>query len=177
MSEQKQVLVRRLRAIEPTRGAEVGVFIGKTSAHLLASFPGLHLYMVDAWDGRAYSTSEDPISLRGDFDSLHQRAMDRTAPYRVRTTVLRMPSLLAADQVENGSLDFAFIDADHSYAATLADCRAWWPKVRPGGILFGHDYGWKVKWLEGCTQAYNEFGADVDVKPVIDDWWVVCFYK
>jgi predicted O-methyltransferase YrrM len=39
-----------------------------------------------------------------------------------------------------GSFDFVYIDARHDYASALEDIRDWWPKVRRGGILAGHDY-------------------------------------
>ena len=45
-------------------------------------------------------------------------------------------SLLFADQ----SVDFCFIDGDHSYNAVCEDLRCWFPKIRPGGLLAGHDY-------------------------------------
>lgn len=45
-----------------------------------------------------------------------------------------------ADQFEDGSIDFVFIDADHIYEHVRKDVLAWLPKVRPGGIIAGHDY-------------------------------------
>jgi len=57
-----------------------------------------------------------------------------------RRQVIRARSVDAAARVPDGSLDFVFIDADHSYEGCAADIRAWLPKVRAGGILCGHDY-------------------------------------
>jgi hypothetical protein len=42
--------------------------------------------------------------------------------------------------VIDGELDFVYLDADHTYEAVKADIAAWWPKVRVGGTLGGHDY-------------------------------------
>ena len=47
---------------------------------------------------------------------------------------------MAATLFANASLDFVFIDADHSQASVQADIHAWRPKLRPGGILAGHDW-------------------------------------
>jgi len=44
-----------------------------------------------------------------------------------------------ASQVEDHSLDFAFIDADHMEAPVRKDIEAWRPKVKQGGMLLGHD--------------------------------------
>lgn len=41
---------------------------------------------------------------------------------------------------DNESLDFIFIDADHSYDSVLEDLNLWYPKLKKGGLLSGHDY-------------------------------------
>ena len=46
----------------------------------------------------------------------------------------------AASLFENGSLDFVFLDADHSFESVWQDLRVWYPKIRIGGILAGHDF-------------------------------------
>ena len=53
---------------------------------------------------------------------------------------MRMTSMEAAQQVEDGSLDFVFIDGDHRFDAVMMDISLWAPKVRKGGIVSGHDY-------------------------------------
>ena len=40
----------------------------------------------------------------------------------------------------DGSLDFVYIDGDHTLKGTNTDLAAWWPKLRPGGWLCGDDY-------------------------------------
>ena len=42
----------------------------------------------------------------------------------------------------NGSLDFVFIDAEHTFEAVVSDIRAWLPKVKHGGCIAGHDLDW-----------------------------------
>lgn len=41
---------------------------------------------------------------------------------------------------EDSSVDFVFIDADHKYESVKKDIQHWWPKIKPGGIISGHDY-------------------------------------
>jgi cephalosporin hydroxylase len=53
---------------------------------------------------------------------------------------MRMLSHEAAALVPDGSLDFVYIDAEHTYEGCLADLRLWSPKVRRGGIVSGDDY-------------------------------------
>ena len=47
----------------------------------------------------------------------------------------------AAAFIEGNSLDFVFIDAQHHYEAVLTDVKTWFPKLRPGGLMSGHDWG------------------------------------
>ena len=53
---------------------------------------------------------------------------------------LKMSSLLAARLFDPGSVDFVFLDADHSEKAVRDDLEAWYPLVKPGGAIGVHDY-------------------------------------
>lgn len=54
--------------------------------------------------------------------------------------VLLTSSTRAAAMHADKSLDFVFIDAAHDYHSVKTDLQAWWPKIKAGGILAGHDY-------------------------------------
>jgi predicted O-methyltransferase YrrM len=66
-------------------------------------------------------------------------------------TPLEMESVKASALYTDGSLDFVFIDAEHKYEFVMMDIISWLPKVKQGGVIAGHDYGW-----EGVTRAINE---------------------
>ena len=51
-----------------------------------------------------------------------------------------MLSVEAASLFENGSFDFVYLDADHSFESVWQDLSVWYPKIRIGGILAGHDF-------------------------------------
>ena len=55
--------------------------------------------------------------------------------------VVRELSLAAAAKFADESLDFVYLDADHSYESVKADLNAWNPKIRTGGLFAGDDYG------------------------------------
>lgn len=54
--------------------------------------------------------------------------------------VLPMDSLQAAVRFPDGHFDFVFLDSSHTYEMTKAEIRLWYPKLKEGGILAGHDY-------------------------------------
>lgn len=146
----------RSRGASELVGAEVGVWHGETSEYLLRSLPHLHLHMVDRW--HAYPPSATPSSLKQArqtaFDIARRRAIQATEFAAGRRTIHHKASVQAAVSFENGSLDFVVIDAEHGYESVVADITAWLPKLKPGGILFGHDYGHPR--FPGVKRAFDE---------------------
>lgn len=81
-----------------------------------------------------------------------------------RCHLLTMPSPQAAHIFPDNFLGAVFIDGDHDYGPAKADITAWWPKIRPGGYLCGHDYGIT---FPGVDQAVAEcFGGNPHSRPV-----------
>lgn len=142
-------------------GAEVGVWKGDLSARLLERCSHLHLVdpwafqpqHADSWYGGAEAVSQS------DMDAIHRGVMDRFADEIAtgRVAIHRLPSTEAARYVQDWSLDWVYIDGDHTYGGVVADLAAWVPKVRPGGLVMGDDYqsdGW---WGDGVTRAVEEW--------------------
>lgn len=136
------------------RGAEIGVWEGRTFFHLLDTCPDLTMIAVDAWPPAA------PWGKNGERMNLVEagerfRAKADAPEYAERCVVLYGRSTDMAWDVDDETLDFVFIDADHSYEAVKADIAAWTPKVRTGGMVLGHDINWP-----SVQQAVGEaFGA------------------
>jgi hypothetical protein len=157
-------VLKRLNGAAKPRGVEVGVFGGDMSAALLRENSILHLDMVDSWegDGKAYDgdSGDWHAGLSQDAqDGFEARARDRVAFAGSRASIVRKRSWEAAAGVPDGSRDFVFIDADHSYDGCWADILAWFPKVKPDGWLGGHDYENNAFPKFGVTRAVNEFVA------------------
>jgi hypothetical protein len=162
--QRASAIAERMGHIEKPIGAEIGVFRGHMSRRLLAYMPGLHLVMVDSWSA---SNFDSAYAKTGDFHaglSLEQQegfmreAQGNIAFADNRTIILRDPSIEAARQILDGTLDFVFIDADHSYEGCKADIEAWLPKLKAGGLLSGHDYD-NPEYDFGVTRAVDEFIA------------------
>jgi len=75
--------------------------------------------------------------------------------------VRHMKSEEAAALEEDNSLSLVFIDADHTYEGCKKDIELWWPKLKKGGVMLGHDYG---PHFEGVVRAVDErFGSPDDL--------------
>jgi hypothetical protein len=115
---------------------EVGCWKGRSAAcmcvEIANSGKDIEFYCVDMWDA---SDETDP-NLLGLYDTfLHN--LKPVTPY---FKPLKLTSLDAAAKFKDASLDFVFIDAGHEYDSVKADILAWYPKLKLGGILAGHDY-------------------------------------
>lgn len=150
------------------KGAEVGVAQGRTSRVILKECPQLTLIAVDPF---RYVIDAESSGLYRDFDFAHCERCVRAvaAEFAPRMIIKKMTSEQAASSIPKGSLDFVFIDANHTYAEVKRDIVAWRPKVRRWGMVLGHDYS--DRW-PGVKRAVNEvFG-----KPILFDssiWGVV----
>lgn len=145
-------LCRLFHTLGYTRGAEIGVWQGRFSEQMCQANPGVRLLCVDPW--HAYDDYGDPKNEQVRLDAAERETRIRLAPHGCE--IKKMTSTAAADRVPNGSLDFAYIDANHGKHYVLADLAAWVPKVRSGGIAAGHDYELKK------THAHLEVREAVD---------------
>jgi len=116
------------------RAAEIGVHNGEFSELLLSRWEGEQLLSVDPWNPAGRSGEAD------EHERLHAEAQGRLAAFGPRSWIWRVSSEDAAPQVEDASLDFAYIDAQGDEASVERDLKLWWPKVRPGGVLAGYAY-------------------------------------
>lgn len=131
------------QGLADSRGAELGVLQGKTLFYLADRFPRMELVGVDAWEHRQKDTDAGGRSYsQFDLPELYDVLGRAAEPYGRRVRLIRSLTAPAADRVADRSLDWVFIDADHTYEGVFADVRAWRPKVRPGGWLMGHDCTW-----------------------------------
>ncbi len=75
------------------------------------------------------------------MDAIHAGVVKRFQRM-TEVRILRMKSLEAVAKFPDESLDWVYIDGDHSYEAVKADLLAWLRKVKSGGALVGDDYDW-----------------------------------
>jgi len=163
-----QSILERLKDRPHPVGAEIGVFAGELSQRLLQRLD-LSLLLVDSW---ATSAVDSQYAQSGDFHArLSQAEQDRyyglarelTAFAGPRAKILRKPSVEAAAEIPDESLDFVFIDADHSYEGCKSDIEAWAPKVKRGGLIAGHDYENTAFPKFGVRRAVDELFPQVDL--------------
>jgi hypothetical protein len=119
-------------------GVEVGVQKAEYSKYLLENTK-LFMYLVDIWE---YQPGyRDPANVSTiEQENYMKIAVKALQGYEDRYKIIRKYSVDAAKDFEDNSLDFVYLDAQHTWAACTADLIAWYPKVRSGGLMAGHDF-------------------------------------
>jgi len=123
-----------------TSGAEIGVWHGGFSAKLKAANTALRLLCVDAWETFHGDVSGQRVALKTPAQMVEAEAAARRVLEPLGCEIRKGASVAIAATVPDRSLDFVYIDANHSYEAVLADLCAWTPKVKVHGVIAGHDY-------------------------------------
>lgn len=124
--------------IHPTGlGVEVGSFKGEFAKQILNAWDG-YLYMVDVWRGLGDEYLD--ASNHNIHTNVYAEAMKNIEGFEHRAIMIRAKSDIAVEMIPDNSLDFVYIDANHAYDYVVEDIRLWYPKVKNGGYLMGHDY-------------------------------------
>jgi len=151
----------------PLTVAEIGVGDGDHAQEIIDALgPTLALYLIDSW--RAYPGYG--IDAGDVWEERFGAVCDRFEN-GAGVVIARAFSTDAAQCIIDGFLDLVYIDANHEYRAVAIDIDAWWPKVKPGGILCGHAYDMNHP---GVVEAVDQFAAKhtLDLHTQQSDWWV-----
>ena len=113
---------------------------GGFSNWVLSNWPACtKYYMVDLWSAQDNYRQMDNATTSKNLERMEE-ARRNVARFGTKAVLVRKSSVEAAAQFEDASIDFVYLDARHTYDAVMEDLEAWWPKVRPGGIVAGEDY-------------------------------------
>jgi len=142
-------------------GCELGVCLAYTLRYFLDQTTKISkVYAIDAYqpfmDHWGMVTQEM-------VDRWKNYATALLTPYQDRVIMLEMDSVAAAEHIADAELDYIFIDGDHSYDAVCKDLRAYWSKVKPGGIFAGHDWNLPDVY-RAVTDFRTEYGIDTEIQ-------------
>lgn len=136
-------------------GVEIGVYKGAYTEKFLQA--GLQMYAIDPWCAYKGAGRTQQRQERQDFLFGHtHRALDKYPS----CTIIRETSCDALKHFKDNSIDFVYIDGDHSWMHVATDVYNWANKVKPGGLVCGHDYH--------CTPPVTRPNLVCHVQYVID---------
>lgn len=161
-----------IERVKPRVIIEVGSWQGASAIHMAKlAGPECVVWCVDTFEGSQEHQSGE-LPRDGSGKSRLLELFDRNvqaAGVGDRIAAFQMTSARGADffmaGITSGLTDHAdliYIDGSHQYPDVVADLAAYWPLLRPGGIMFGDDY---IEWRGNVDRAVNEFPH---AKAVID---------
>ena len=128
--------------------AEIGVWKGEFASAILSACPGIVEYwMIDPW--RRLPNWNKPFNVTDEqFDAVYRDALAATESHSAVRRVLRGTTAEVIHHIPDGSLDFAYVDGDHTLRGITLDMLLLWPKVRDGGAIGGDDFS-QTAWQHG----------------------------
>lgn len=156
---------------------EVGSWKGQSAAYMaekiIESGKAIRFDCVDTFEG-----SEDEDGHQTDEDVVSGKLLEvfhnNMSPFVGHYNAVKATSVDASTQYEDESLDFVFIDAQHTYEAVREDIDVWLPKVKKGGYLAGHDYNHGPVAKAVRSKLNNPLIERGDPKPHVQTW---CYKK
>jgi len=130
---------------------ELGVYFGKSLCYLCEEVKrqnkSIKVYGIDHWENMYLPFVKnhrkvpdyiiEKVKLWGD---VYRMACENLKEHSDIVELRVEDSSYAAKQFGRGEIDFVFVDAGHTYTAVKHDINAWLPKIKPGGVLAGHDF-------------------------------------
>jgi predicted O-methyltransferase YrrM len=172
---QHPYLTRAITEVTPAVVVEVGVWKGASVVTMAREIQRLKLdavvIAIDTWLGSSEHYLWEKFIPDLDFEFGYPRLYHKFAANIVNEGLADIVVPLPLDSINGFQLlkekairpDVLHIDAGHDYMSVMADLKAWWPQLTPGGILIGDDYFrpllGKGKWPE-VRQAFDGFFAD-----------------
>lgn len=163
-----------LRKSAPALCVEVGVSRGDNAFDMLTQ-SSYNFVLVDSYDvnNSTFQFACDGQSVGIPFtqeqrEKFIQDVKGRLEQFGDRAKLYIEDSVKASERFENNSIDYIYIDAEHDTKSVLRDIQAWWPKIKKGGILGGHDLN------NGAGVFFaveTMFGSEYDSLDI--DWWKV----
>lgn len=159
---------------------EVGTHRGDFAKVLLTNWRGKLLHCVDPWSNvKGFEEQAGMLDGGGkdrdeDFRMCLRNLRDWIKKGRCRLNRATSAQAAATEYLA-GPFDFVYLDGDHRTEMVALDVRLWWPKIRPGGVLAGHDFvcpGEELGGWSGLIQpAVFEFARreNLPIKMVVEE--------
>lgn len=170
--------LRQLKGQDNLVGAEIGIGKGHHASFFLSELNIDFVFLIDPFT--IYKDERMMVGLEK-IREWEKKAHINLDKYKHKTKWIKEKSADAIKLFANNSLDFVYIDGNHTYESVAEDISLYYPKVKKGGLFSGHDYDY-----ESVKRAVDDFVSKENLKLYIEDmgpgqfsgngmkydWWV-----
>lgn len=141
---------------------EIGSWKGRSTVYMAEEIKkynkNISWYAVDMFKGTKDENDNDKDVIN---DTLYDKYLKNIEPVKDLIHTIRGDSKEVYKQFEDESIDFLFIDGDHTYKGCYTDIKNWFPKVKKGGIIGGHDYSEPTCGVKMAVDSYFLFSKKI----------------
>ncbi len=148
-------------------GVEIGVKIGKNAKDILINLPMRKLYLIDPYQ----QCFERGFLWKNKYSNFFNEAEKNLSKFKEKIKFVKKKSEDAIDDIPN-NLDFVYIDGNHTYRYVKKDLELYYPKVKDGGVIGGHDIH-SPNVLTGIMGFCLNKGLLLNINMEDLDWWVI----
>jgi hypothetical protein len=178
----KRDLPYLIQHIQAPKVAEIGVYQGHYAQNFIPKLnKGCEVWLIDIWTTKGndsyFSDNSKYVPSCADILKKAYRDLQKKYSEFENVHVVKDRSPEAASKFPDNFLDWIYIDSNHQYECVSRDIKAWWPKLKMGGFMSGHDYIiTNIPYTFGVVQAVNELVPDFHVTKEEHDnpsWWTI----
>lgn len=165
-----------LQQLNMTVGAELGVQRGDFAKTTLDQWSHAETYvLVDLWGQQEHYKDLANVDDQAQ-ENFKKEALTKLNAHEQKLVVCRNYTSVCVTQFKDGYFDYIYVDARHDYKGVLEDINLWWPKLKVGGIMAGHDY---IDTEEVAKISGQDWSVSADgtvnpegkaVKSAVDEW-------
>lgn len=146
-------------------GVEIGTLQARNAYSIMQYLDIKHLYLIDP-----YIIYDDDVTAYKNRNKDLEKAQQRMIKYKNNITFIKKTSIEAFNDVPS-NLDFVYIDGNHSYEYVKKDIELYYPKIKPGGVIGGHDFkAHTIGVVKACLEFVEKNKLKIDGYEY--DWWV-----
>ncbi len=145
---------------------EIGSWLGRSAIYIaekvkIKKLNNFKFYTVDIFDNNEITDNSfdyNTLEIMRE-NKLYESFLENIEPYKDYIISIKGDSKKVYEQFENESIDYIFLDGDHSLEGFSQDIKLWYPKVKTGGVVSGHDYIWGGKGVKSIIDNFSTFKA------------------
>ena len=155
---------------KPVKVLEIGTYKGWNAKSILKELNVKELYIIDPYEEYEDYLKAENNKTKKFMENCRKIAERRLFKWNNKLIWIKKKSGDAVNDIKDNSMDFIYIDGNHTYKYVLEDMNNYWPKLKKGGLFTGHD----ITNHRGVGEALFEFCKEKNITPIITkSCWII----